>query len=202
MNTRGTWQKELAVHFQDAGLRHIPVDFGYVILGALRPGKTNHVADEIVQAYQNHRINGITTQHVVAHSFGTLSTARALEVHPDMCLKRIIFFGSILPRDFPWSAIVNTGQVQTVLNETCPRDPWPKRAGFWIPRAGTSGCCSFNPNTNVVERSYGFTEHSGLATALHCDETWIPFLLSGKTPAERITARCSRRWRRCPAGRA
>jgi pimeloyl-ACP methyl ester carboxylesterase len=201
MNTDGAWQKRLSVHFQDWFLRHIPVTFGKVVAGVLRRRKSEEVAEEIVDAYKSHKSAGIVSQHVVAHSYGTLSTTRTLELNPDIRLNRIILFGGIVPRDYRWADFVDGKQIEgMILNESCPRDRWPKHAAHFIYGAGSSGCCGFEPSAFVVERRYGYTEHSGLATDLHCIEAWIPFLLSGQVTAQPVSVPCDRSILQCPAG--
>jgi hypothetical protein len=61
---------------------------------------------------------------IIAHSFGTYLVARALELNPELKFDRVIFCGSIVRRDYPWSRIIAAGQVGRVLNDYGDRDMW------------------------------------------------------------------------------
>src|SRR5262245_3932437 len=118
MNTRGTWQKHIAPIFQDHLIRHELVDYGFQILRVLRPltkRLVEQVSVQIVDAHRKHAAWGLKSA-AVGHSFGTLCIGSALQWNPDLALPRIVTFGSILPCDFPWKALVENGQVTTIRN--------------------------------------------------------------------------------------
>jgi hypothetical protein len=180
MNTFGPWQKHINTTLQDNLIRHIPVDYGFQRIGPLRPFTgwlLRRVSEKIVAAYQDHMRRELMPS-AIGHSFGTLSIGTALKWNPELILPRVVTFGSILPCDFPWRTLVDRGQVQAVLNELCPSDPWVRRAWLWITGAGASGCDGFSPEENFVEqREYQWTGHSLLGTQLHCEQVWVPFIL-------------------------
>lgn len=50
---------------------------------------------------------------VVCHSFGTLAVVRALEMNiPNFRIEGLILLGSIVPRDYLWDGLVNSGLLQ------------------------------------------------------------------------------------------
>ena len=186
MNTRGAWQKRVSSSLQDAALRHEPVDYGHLLVGVLLPRMQDRVARQIVAAANEQWLAVPDGPHgVIAHSFGTLCLGRALKCNPSLRLSRICLFGAILPTDFPWHAIRNRAQYESVLNESCDRDPWPRCAARYLAwaGAGAAGCDGFlQRGASVYECPYDWTGHSQLGTALHCKQTWIPFLLDGALP--------------------
>ena len=123
------------------------------------------------------------------HSFGTLCLGRALQRNPSLRLARICLFGAILPPTFPWSTIRQRAQYESVLNETCTDDPWPRRADrylFWT-GAGPSGCDGFlEGEPSVHNCPYDWTGHSGLASrpALY---THLASLFARRPPASRLS---------------
>jgi hypothetical protein len=179
MNTYGPWQKVINTSLQDNFLRHVPVDYGYQIRRVTWPftgGLLREVAEKIVAAYQDHERHALRVG-AIGHSFGSLAIGAALRWNPDLNFPRIILFGSILPRSFPWDDLLAGGQVEKILHETCHIDPWPRIAPIFIAGSGASGCYGFRPTRAWVnERAYGWTEHSRLATSLHCSKVWVPFL--------------------------
>ena len=186
IKTRGAWQKDVTPVFQDAGLRHEPVDYGYALFNVVFRRLQDTVAKRVVDAViEQERVVPGGPHGVIAHSFGTLCLGRALRVNPSLRLGRICLFGSILPTNFPWYFMWNQGQFELVMNETCEKDRWPRHARRWLrwAGAGASGCVGFNPSLcPVFECPYDWTEHSSLATRLHCERVWIPFLLEGIVP--------------------
>ena len=186
INTRGAWQKRISSALQDAALRHEPVDYGHLLIGVLLPRMQDTVADQIVAAVSKQQIAVPDGPHgVIAHSFGTLCLGRALKRNPSLRLGRICLFGAILPMNFPWQRIRDRAQYESVLNETCDQDPWPRRAARYLAwtGAGASGCHGFlQTGPSVHECPYDWTGHSQLGTPLHCQQTWLPFLLNGTLP--------------------
>jgi hypothetical protein len=177
MNTRGKWQKDINTALQDAGIRHKPVDYGWRLGSVLRKKTADRVAADILAAYEDHRRH-VDDPGALGHSFGTLAIGRALQIFPDIRLRRIVLFGSILPCDFPWDQIHANGQIEAVLNEMSASDVWPKVAPYCIPRSGRSGVDGFTTGAAfITSRNFEWTGHSGLSYELHCRESWIPFLI-------------------------
>ena len=184
MNTHAPWQKNITPVLQDAAVRHKPVDYGFLQCRALWPRTQHDVASKIIDAVEEQRhVVPLLRPSIIAHSFGTLCLGYALRRNPSLKLQRICLFGAILHRRFPWRQMEKHAQFEAVLNETCLSDPWPKIAGFVMYRAGTSGCYGFlNNGTSVHNCPYDSSGHSNLGSAIHCKETWLPFLLDGQLP--------------------
>jgi hypothetical protein len=179
MNTFGPWQKHINTVLEDNCIRHTQVDYGYQIRRAFRPftgGLLREVADKIVAAYQDQRRWKLKAC-AIGHSFGALSIGTALQQNPELILSRVITFGSILRCGFPWRRLFDRGQVENLLNELCPGDPWVRCARFMISGSGSSGCHGFAAEPFIEQREYEWTGHSLLGTQLHCQEIWIPFIL-------------------------
>ena len=186
MKTRGAWQKDISPVLQDAAVRHEPVDYGYVLVKVRLRWKQETVANQIVTAAMEQQRAVPDGPHgIIAHSFGTLCLGRALKRNPSLMLGRICLFGSILPTNFPWRVIREREQYDSILNEICDEDPWPRCASrcLWWAGAGASGCDGFvESGASVNECPYDWTGHSQLGTRLHCQQTWLPFLLHGVLP--------------------
>jgi serine/threonine-protein kinase len=113
-----------------------------------------------------------------SHSFGSLAIGRSLKKFPDLKLKRIILFGSILRPAYEWDEVHANGQVAAVLNERSPSDVWPRIAKYCIPDSGPSGVIGFDEGKAfIVEKEHSWTGHSGLSYELHCRQVWAPFLI-------------------------
>src|SRR5882672_5133384 len=162
MNSRGDWQKTLAPCLQDADIRHYPVDYGRVTVGALRRKTIDGIANTILTAYEE-QLKYHPQPSAIGHSLGTLAIGRLLRRKPDVSLRRIILFGSILDCRYPWAELQKEGRVHRVLNESCAKDIWPRVAPFVIPDSGPSGCVGFTDSSGVViESRYEDTGHSEL----------------------------------------
>lgn len=180
MKTTGGWQKEITGALFDADIRPAHIDFGFRLIPSV-----DDVIAKMLDAEKVQRAKGIARVSVIAHSLGSLAAGRALEEHPSLTLDRLILWGSILPRDFPWPQVERHRQVASVLHEWCPKDPWPGRARllFAPVGAGDSGSRGFrSPAAVVHEMAYEKTGHSNLGTEQHCVRTWIPFLTHGHLP--------------------
>lgn len=168
---------------QDAGLRHEMLDYGTVRWTAFRKRTLTRIADLIVEATERQRMYcpGSRTG-VIAHSLGTLGLGRALQTTPALQLGRLVVFGCILKRGFPWRQFVESRRVQGVLHEIGGHDPWPLVAScLW--RAGASGRCGFRECDEIVhERRYEWNGHDNLVKPIHCRSVWVPFLTDGKVP--------------------
>lgn len=183
MMSSGGWQKDVNTCLQDAMIRHTPVHYGFVTVGALDPRKRNLIAEKILAAYEDqlpHCKHG--SPAVVAHSLGTLGLGRAFELYEELKLSRAILYGSILRREFPWAALHADGRIEAVMNEAASND-FPVFLAPYALRhcgAGASGREGFLDGGGVVtNRQHGHTGHGGLQYPLHYRDIWRPFLLKG-----------------------
>ncbi len=121
---------------------------------------------------------------VVAHSFGTYILGHALLRFPFLRFNKVILCGSILPRDFPWEALIESGQVQAVRNEYGARDTWSSIAPWFIRGSGASGIYGFDlpSSERFIQEGYRRYTHSDYFSDGHMLEFWMPFL---ERPLER-----------------
>lgn len=59
---------------------------------------------------------------VVAHSFGTVVLAEALQIEPSMRVDRVVLFNSPLSTTFDWSALIREGRLQDYRNVVGKKD--------------------------------------------------------------------------------
>jgi hypothetical protein len=178
MATRGEWQKVLTPVLSDALIRHVPIDYGYAVFSVLRPKTVRTLAGKIADAWTE-QCEYVRTPSAIGHSFGSLAIGKTLQLKPDVGFSRIIVYGCILPRSFPWQTLASRGQVEKVLNEYSPRDRWPRfPLRRLIPGSGDAGCFGFEDCGDVVvQTDMRWTEHSDLQHRSHYTRRWIPFLL-------------------------
>jgi hypothetical protein len=144
--------------------------------------------------------------HVIAHSFGTYLSVRALKQSTTLLFGRVIFVGCVLPRTYRWPKLA--GRYEEVRNETGSRDGVALLACAltWLGRAGRNGfhgdaahvhdvgdalapcgqCVALAANErvrvhNVSLGKYDHTEFS--VEARHAADLWLPTLW-GYSPLE------------------
>lgn len=184
IRTRGAWQKELNSEIQDAGLKHVALDYGFfgvlkLLIPYFRRRQVEWFRDEYTKIRERYPSE---TPSVIAHSFGTYLVASALELYRETTFDRIIFSGSIVRQDFDWSGAISRGQVNGVLNECAKRDIWVKLGSWLISDAGPSGARGFNDaaSGSVRQRYHDLFTHSDYLYSLNYHENWIPFLRRGE----------------------
>jgi len=183
-NTPGTWQKRIQACIDESklGLEHRPSDYGHVgIHGLLSPAARAGKVEWFVEEYQKlvYRAHlHDSAPSIIAHSYGSYIVARAMEMYPQIRFRRIVFCGSIVRRDYDWSARIKSGQVERVLNEYSRKDIWSRVAEWVIADGGSAGARGFVDAANgaVVQREYRFWRHSSYFFDLHQRASWIPFL--------------------------
>jgi pimeloyl-ACP methyl ester carboxylesterase len=58
----------------------------------------------------------------VGHSNGTYILARAMEIYPVLNVQHVVFAGSVVRRDYPWSRWKDAGRLEAVRNYRAARD--------------------------------------------------------------------------------
>jgi serine/threonine protein kinase len=122
---------------------------------------------------------------IVAHSFGTYILGNALLRYPYIRFNKVLLCGSILPADFPWDALIERGQVQSVRNEFGARDVWTQAAPWFVAGTGSSGQNGFRRTHERLEQERFDYSHSEYFERGHMSGNWLPFLkrrLSHITP--------------------
>jgi hypothetical protein len=167
------------------------------------------LGDRISQAVAHAREQGFNDPpDVVIHSFGSQLFAILLgmnERFPDLRFGRVIAAGTVIDPHFDWSAMIEAGRIEAVLNHCGGRDWAVPFAQFFIPGTGPGARKGFSdPRAiNLVDPGYG---HSGcftpqaLTANLGRDGAWDRFL---QLPPEnfeddRLRAPGRVRWRRVP----
>jgi hypothetical protein len=120
---------------------------------------------------------------VVAHSLGSWIVGCAMLKFEDIRFDKVIFAGSILPRDFDWGSLFARDQVASVLNECGQKDPWPKWASRLVANAGTGGSEGFEWFSSAVQNvRCEWFGHSDSLMRPHIERRWVPFLFRMPSP--------------------
>jgi alpha-beta hydrolase superfamily lysophospholipase len=176
MSTTGKWQKDLTPDVFDRGIRYMPLDYGFAVIGVLCRRRRQKIIRDILRAYREQRQHSRRLA-VVAHSFGSLTLMQAILERKGLRFARVVLFGCIVHRRYPWSQV--TSRIDRVLHERSRSDLLPLIAPIFIPNSGASGCIGFkNTPSFVEERVYKGTRHSKLQFRRHYRDVWIPFILS------------------------
>ena len=192
MNTPGDWQEKLTWLIGRNYGRMVPV--AIYKYGVIRPGvlfgwrqkqlmrqlqaKMRIFAAEATAAKLEGRPD------VIAHSFGTWLVANALLDDEELKIGRLILLGAVVPPNFPWNTLVESGQVIHILNHGATHDGWVPLAHWSIPHSGPGGTRGFPPPvTNIDAVGFGhsdyFTPDSRMQEIF--EQVWRPFL-SWNTP--------------------
>ncbi len=119
---------------------------------------------------------------IIAHSFGTYILGYALLKYEHIRFNKVILVGAILPRDFPWNALRDRGQIQAVRNEYGGDDLWTVCSSWFVLGTGASGTKGFleltfpTTNDSFEQKEFALYQHSSYFDRLHIREHWRPFL--------------------------
>ncbi len=167
---------------------HAALDYGWFGLFQFlnpwtRDAQVKWFLDEYTRVCIQH---GDERPSVVAHSLGTYIVAAAMDKY-ELRFDRIIFSGSIVYRDFPWSNF--TQQFGSVLNDYGRRDFWAWVARCFVRDSGPSGVKGFADNANgfVIQREHPEFRHSDYHFRRNYRKVWIPFL-RGEIPPDVTSA--------------
>ena len=180
IRTRGAFQKKgLTRELNDAQFDHLPFDFG--LFGALKllmPSARRRMVDWFRDEYTKEIGNRETLPSLIAHSFGTYVAAEAMRIYPEIRFDRVVFCGSIVRTDFPWSKLVAQEQVTQVLNDCGQRDFWSGIVAWAVADAEESGVTGFLDSADgaVVQRQHSDWGHSDFFYDYNYRNNWIPFL--------------------------
>jgi hypothetical protein len=168
MNTRGEWQEDFNWLVSKTYARMVPVaiyKYGLVRPGAFLRFRQRQMVGGLIRRIK--KLIGETEESgfgsrpdVIAHSLGTWLLGNALQADTSLRLGRVILTGCILRPDFDWNALINSGQVEAVLNHYGTKDFWAKIAHFFIPDSGPSGRRRFNSGPPIVQVAADNFRHS------------------------------------------
>lgn len=191
--TRAKWQKDfgLTVDEAKAGLQDAAFDYDWVgPLGLVNPfsrrDKVEWFREEYERLLQRKPELHDWPPSIIAHSYGSYIVARAMEKYPQIKFHRIIFCGSIVNRDYGWSARVKNGQSKRILNDYSRLDVWTRVAGWVIVDGGNAGSEGFTDTAGgaAVQRENRYWRHSDYFHDLNYRNRWIPFLAERGDPDE------------------
>jgi pimeloyl-ACP methyl ester carboxylesterase len=119
---RGYWTKKIARKIRALGGNEIYATetstYGYFpMLSFLLPFRRRDKMEWLMDQYsENLALYPDADFHFVGHSNGTYLLAQALREYPCCRFKHVVFAGSVVPVDYPWSLIAERRQVAKVLN--------------------------------------------------------------------------------------
>lgn len=209
MNTSGTWQEELSWLIGRSYRRMVPV--AIYKYGVIRPGvlfrfrqrqiMRSVIARFVTMANEAKDAGYDAPPDVIAHSFGTWLIAEVLSHDQRIKLGRLVLLGAIVRPDFDWAAIVERGQVESVLNHGAARDGWARAAQFAIPNSGPGGVRGFQlPVRNVLTSDLGHSDYFAPNERMRglFSTVWRPFL-AWQSPPKLPGEVEARSWRQAPA---
>jgi pimeloyl-ACP methyl ester carboxylesterase len=184
IRTRGEWQNKLGDMLSDNGFVTRTLDYDrFNIFQFLYPPSRKKKIDWLLEQYAIETRLSSEKPSIVAHSLGSWLVAEILRSHPAVKFDRIIFCGSIVRQDFPWSTCKKRGQLSYVLNDFATKDLPVLIAEYVVSTAGTSGRYGFDDvaDGSVHQRRNPGFGHSSVFTEVNYRENWIPFL-KGASP--------------------
>ena len=164
IRTRGVWQKHLQPIIDDAGFRHIPLDFGFFrALSLISTRARRRQVEWLRDTYFAKVSSGDPPPSIIAHSLGTYLVGTAMERYEGVVFDHVILCGSILRTRYPWSEVLNNGgRALAVLNDYGGRDIWALLANWVVYDAGPSGVRGFEDEAGgkVLQRGHRDRRHS------------------------------------------
>lgn len=188
------WQKELSPLLSEQGWIYYPLDYGwfsvfFFIPGFLRRRKIEWFRkqyQEIRNRYQD------VIPSIIAHSFGTWITCKAISKYENLRFDKIILAGSIVSSGLDWKTIHDRNQITAVRNDVGRCDRWARFSKYFAWGTGSSGFEGFSEQPPcLTQRIYPEFSHSSVFGYDHYLNEWIPFLrrrlpfANGELPFER-----------------
>jgi pimeloyl-ACP methyl ester carboxylesterase len=188
MNDTGDWQnlaREVICdnvptsHCEVVGFKFMgPFDFlwGYTVATKAYDALDAAVAG-LLESYPS------ADMFLIAHSYGCHLAGKLLQQNRAACFRRVIFCGSVLPRDYPWRDVAERfsdpkPHVISALNVIGNRDRYPVLAWWTNGVYGPSGTYGFE-NPHKVQQYVVNGGHSVFLTRDHMLRTWVPFITEG-----------------------
>jgi hypothetical protein len=195
IRTRGVWQKNLDRLLSARGIAVHPYDYGhYNLFKFLRPSCNQRMVDAFcaeydrVVSHRDYKVN-VAKPHkrpsVIAHSLGSFIVGSAMQKYDYIKFDKLIICGSILPRDFDWSLLLQRGQVLECRNEYGKLDFWAGNCRRFVRGTGDSGRAGFHYNGwGLEEQLFPHHRHSDYFESGHMTTHWINFLCTPCPPLE------------------
>ncbi len=170
IRTRGAWQKKLGDLLNDSGFVTRSLDYDrFNIFQFLYPPSRRRVLSWVLDKYERETRNSEAKPCIVAHSLGSWLVAELLKAHSEITFDKIIFCGSIVRQDFPWSKCKARGQFTRVLNDYASIDLPVWIAEYVVSTAGTSGRHGFEDDAvgDVIQRRNPGFGHSSVFSEIN-----------------------------------
>ncbi|MGV8831778.1 MAG: hypothetical protein ACOH2N_07385 [Devosia sp.] len=114
----------------------------------------------------------------IGHSFGTFCLAEILNSEFDFEAHRIIFCGSVVPKEFPF-AKSHKNFTRPILNDVGTADQWPVMAQSFSIGCGSIGTYGYGDSPMVTDRFHNDMTHGSFFTGKFAKKYWAPFLKDG-----------------------
>lgn len=182
IQTDGAWQKLVSNELGDIKNLNV-VELGYdcvtvaQLVSPFREAPVKKITNDIRDV---RRREPEARLMVIAHSFGSYIVSQILKKSSDISFEKIIFCGSIVPRDYPWARYAPRMQQGSIINDVGTKDFYPIVATCSSLGYGSSGFRGFQ-NGLVLDRYFPY-EHSTFfdKKRKHIKRFWRPFIESGK----------------------
>lgn len=121
----------------------------------------------------------LTRVNVVAHSFGTWAACEFLKRYASCEIGTLILCAGVVPRDYNWSGVVESGRVDQVINLVPSRDVVPAVAEFASKLRATAvdmgGCGSrWRIGWPFLSQETGFHDHAVMNGDPHVNNWVLP----------------------------
>lgn len=181
IRSQGDWQGRVKYKLEASGAVEVrPVRYGYFkIFEFLSPFLTrsrpmNRVKKQfeiIKEKYPDAEVS------VIAQSFGSYIIGNLLKKDADIKIKRLILFGSVLPREYEWADV--SKQVGEIVNECGKQDIWPVLAKATSWGYGASGTHGFG-HVLVKDRFHKARHGDYIEEEGFVEGYWQKFIEQGK----------------------
>lgn len=176
MNTAGTWQEDFSWRIATKLKYSAPVfiyKYGFLRFGVL--ARRRHLAlarqlgRRLTEAFRDARENGYDEPpDVVIHSFGSQLFVLVLGMEEFRALRfgRVIAAGAIVDPNYNWTAMIDSGRIDAVLNHRGGSDWAVPFAQLAIPRTGPGARKGFSdPKAlNLLDPGFGHSDCLALDT--------------------------------------
>jgi pimeloyl-ACP methyl ester carboxylesterase len=180
IQTFAPWQKTAADVLSHNGFAISTFHYGFLgFVQFLLPTTRRRLVESFRRWYveRTHRLRRGERPSVIAHSLGAYLVGRAMMKYPDVRFDKVLFFGSILPRDFEWQVLIERNQFWMARNDYGMKDGWATLASLAGRDMGASGSKGFLFTSPVLEQK-AFSEftHGDYYKEINIEKQWIPFL--------------------------
>jgi pimeloyl-ACP methyl ester carboxylesterase len=193
----GHWANTIA-ELEGPGVRIIQIRYGYVsaILFLCPIPLMRPLVAKVVRDLRNlkHQFKGARLS-IIAHSFGTYITLRALKDDPNLEVWKLIFCGSVADDFLDWATFQNRigdgvrPTMDFVVNDCATADYWPVLGaafGWYYGKAGVLGFSETHV-TNRFHRAENGIDGAGHSRYFETEFArtyWKPFLIGDSIPVK------------------